>query len=660
MYRTVLAVLGCLVAAHIAAAQEEATGMTFHVSKLGDNSDGSSWATAFHTIQAGLDAVPDDKGGHRVLVRPDTYMEANLYVAHKGAEGAYNELVGDFDGRLGSGTTGWVVMDAGDPGKGFKSYDWWGTIKSYKKGWSAEHKQESHSAITWDRWRLKHLYATGGDGGIFFDGVDNVEPFSVVVEDCVSIGRAFGGGVASVLSRPDEPITFRRCTLWALDEWGDTSGAYIRVENEAMPDRPDALLEDCTLAGPQCSFKASNYGFHTYTRAHLKRCRLITLNFSQPHGTPSDGVIQCVQNGKYLHVDLEDTTMMGFKIFGVKVDKDTTGDIAYTTKGAVNAYVQYTQDVPKGMHRLSSWPVEVFNTILPPMPKPAPVLTTGEMVHKDMCELSPIMWKDRLCHMECHRPGQGGTPADYYLLLRDAETGDELARFAEGHGLASCHVQDGVFYAFASRFEDGNWNDVTLFKSADLETWETRVAVQQDPGEHLFNSSVCEGPDGFVMAYETNDPTYPAFTTKFATSPDLEDWTKKPSAVFGTDRYTACPCIRYVNGFYYVMYLERRSPRHFFETYINRSSDLATWELSAANPVLSPTSIDDGINASDPDIVEFGGKTYVYYAVGDQLTWMNFKRAEFAGTMQQFYEQWYASPGIRDIGDLASHKARAK
>ena len=268
MHKLVLVALGCLVTAHAAVAQGEATGMTFYVSKLGDNSDGSSWATAFTTIQAGLDAVPDDTGGHRIAVRPDTYMEANLYVAYKGAEGAYNELIGDFDGTLGSGATGWVVMDAGDPQKGFKSYDWWGSIKSYKKGWSADHTQESYSAITWDRWRLKYLYATGGDGGLFFDGVDNVEPFSVVVEDCVSIGRAFGGGVASVLSRPDEPITFRRCTLWALDEWGDTSAAYIRVENEAMPDRPDAVLEDCTLAGPQCSFRRATMA-STPTRARI-------------------------------------------------------------------------------------------------------------------------------------------------------------------------------------------------------------------------------------------------------------------------------------------------------------------------------------------------------------------------------------------------------
>ena len=109
-------------------------GTRIYVSKSGNNSDGSSWKKAYHTIQAALSAVPDDKGGHMIIVRPDTYVEANLSPAYKGAQAAYNLLIGDFDGRLGSGATGRIVIDAGDPQKGFKSYDWWGTIRSTSKG----------------------------------------------------------------------------------------------------------------------------------------------------------------------------------------------------------------------------------------------------------------------------------------------------------------------------------------------------------------------------------------------------------------------------------------------------------------------------------------------------------------------------------------------
>ena len=245
-----------------------------YVSRLGDHTDGRSWTTAFRTIQAALDAVPDAAGGHRVLVGPDTYVEANLFPAHAGAPGAYNELVADLDGALGSGRRGQALIDCSDPGGGFKSYDWWGTLRSYKQGWSEQHTAPTFSACGWDRWRLRHLYTSGGDGGLFFDGVDQREPFTVVVEDCVGIGRAFGGGVAGLLSRSDEPIVFRRCWLWCLDWWGDAAGAYVRVENEAMPQQPDVIFEDCTLVGPDNALKSGNPGYATCTRVAVRGCRL--------------------------------------------------------------------------------------------------------------------------------------------------------------------------------------------------------------------------------------------------------------------------------------------------------------------------------------------------------------------------------------------------
>lgn len=632
-------------------AEEEALqGVMFYVSKLGDNTDGLSWRTAFTTLQAALDAVPDDKGGHTIVVRPDTYMEANLAPAHPGAAGAYNTLVGDWDGVLGSGASGWAVIDSGDPTKGFKSYDWWSTIRATQQGWSEEHKDATFSAICWDRWQLRRLYATGADAGLFWDCTNRVEPFTVVVEDCVSIGRAFGAGVASCLSRTDEPIVFRRCGLWALDWWGDTAAAYVRVENESMPDRPDVYFEDCVMASPQCALKGSNFGFHTYTRAKATRCKMVVLNFSQPVGTPSDGVIVSVQNGKYFHVDLEDSTLMGYKVFGVKVDTDSVNALGFTTTGDVKAYVQFTQPVPEGFYRLTHWPTDLFASMAPPaLTAAGPVLERRETVIRDLCEVSHVHWQGRLCRMECIRPGQGGTQADYYLLLRDAETGAELARFAEGYGLASAFVHGDTFYAFASRWEEGNWNDVTCFSSRDLKAWESTVAIVQE-NEHLFNSSVCRGPEGFAMAYESNDPAYPAFTTKFAVSPDLKTWTKVPEATFGTNRYTACPFITHANGFYYVLYLERREPRWFFETYITRSKDLKGWERSAANPVLSPAALGEGINVSDPDLIEHDGKTRLYYAAGDQLTWMNILWAEYNGPLSRFLESWYAAPGIPDGG----------
>ena len=622
-----------------------APGRVLHVSKLGDGSDGSSWSRAFTTIQAALSAVPDERGGCRIVVRPDTYLEANLYPAHRGAPGAYNELVGDFDGRLGSGARGWVVIDSGDPERGFKSYDWWGPIRAYKRGWSPAHTEETFSAIDWDRWILRRLYVAGGDGGIFFDLVDRPEPFTAVVEDCFSSGRAFGGGAANILSRPEEPTTFRRCQLWCLDWWGDAAGAYVRAEHPAPPAHADVVFEDCTLVGPDNALQAGNPGYAGYTRVRLANCRLVSLNFSQPQGKPGTGVIHSTIRGELLHVDLEDCTLMGCKVFGAG-----EGEVSYATRGDVRAYVQFQQEVPAGMLRLGRWPAEVFSTLLPE-PIPAAFRASLRVDQPDLgaiCEAAPIVWDGQLALLKCVRPASGGAAADYHLTLEDAETGRELARFGEGYSLASALVHDGSLYVFASRFAPEGWSDVTLLESSDLREWTRRVVIAQED-EHLFNSSVCAADGRFVMAYESDDARFPAFTIKFAVSSDLLEWTKLPDALFGRNRYAACPCLRYAGGWYYLLYLEHRTPAWWFETYLARSRDLKSWELCAANPILAPGA-GDGINASDPDILEYAGQTLLYYSVGDQRTWSKLKRAVYAGPLAAFFADAFGAGAVSDPG----------
>lgn len=617
-------VTACLMA--VLLAHESQAGVTLYVSRLGDNSDGQSWTTAYRTVQGALDALPDAQGGHRIIMRPDTYLEANLFPAQKGAPGAYNEFIADFDGSRGSGASGYAVIDSSDPERGLKSVDWWGPFRS----------SPDFSAIGWDRWHLQHIYVTGGDGGLFWDFPPKIEQFSIVVEDSVGIGRAFGGGVGHMLPRADEPVVFRRCQLWCLDWWGDASGAYVRAENETLQTAPDVTFEECTLVGPDNALQAGNPGYAGYSRMKLKGCRLVSLNFSQPRGKPGSGIIYSTIKGELLHVDIEDCTLMGYKVFGAG-----EGEVSYSVAGSVQAYVQYEQDMPKDIQRLGSWPVEIFQQIIPPMPPTVrPQLTREPRIREDICEVSPVVWNGRLCLMECERPASGGERNQYYLRLLDAETREELARFGEGHGLACAFVHDDTFYAFASRFENADWNDVTCFSSRDLKTWEQAVVVKQDPDEHLFNSSVCASPDGFTMAYETNDPDYPAFTIKFAASSGLKTWNKS-DAIFGTDRYTACPALRYAGGHYYLFYTEHLRPRWFFETWLARSPDLKQWTLSPHNPVLTPTGTDECIDASDPDLVEWQGKTYLYYCVGDQRTWMDLKRAWTPGPMDAFLAQWF-------------------
>jgi hypothetical protein len=343
-------------------------GKIIYVSKSGDNSDGSSWGKSFHSIQAALSAVPDDKGGHMIIIRPDTYVEANLSTAYKGAKGSYNLLVGDSDGRFGSGTTGQIIIDAGDPQKGFKSYDWWSTIRATSKGWRPEFTEQTFSSICWDRWILRNLYTSGGDAGFFWDLTDKSgEGFTVILEDCIGIGRAFGGGICYPVIRPDEPSIFRRCYFLGLDWIGDTAALLAGGWETEMPAYPHLILEDCTLVHPDNAL-AMSYASNC-VRVRLIGCRLIVLNFTQLEmGGRSTGII-CTQGhrekGK-LHVDLEDCKLAGFSVFTNGEDGKA---VSYTIKGKVQAYVQFKQPVPEGIERINLWPAELFNEMGIPRPE---------------------------------------------------------------------------------------------------------------------------------------------------------------------------------------------------------------------------------------------------------------------------------------------------
>ena len=70
-------------------------------------------------------------------------------------------------------------------------------------------------------------------------------------------------------------------------------------------------------------------------------------------------------------------------------------------------------------------------------------------------------------------------------------------------------------------------------------------------------------------------------------------------------------------------------------SFLARSKDLAAWELSPFNPILE-AGPGEGINNSDVDLFECEGKTYVYYATGDQATWGACASALYAGPMSEF------------------------
>lgn len=280
----------------------------------------------------------------------------------------------------------------------------------------------------------------------------------------------------------------------------------------------------------------------------------------------------------------------------------------------------------------------------------------------DLVEASPIVWQDRLYRFEYvrdrYKHNALGKP---YFRFVDYETGEATPPFAEGYHLGSAYTEDGVMYVYGVR----EWGEgvVRVFWSKDLKTWKMRDALELPDGWTIYNNSVCKDDKGYLMAVEIGAPPEIVghrFTIYFARSENLLDWQREPLAcVFTKERYSACPTIRYLDGWYYMVYLERLEPWYFAPQWV-RSKDLRDWELSPVNPMMQPgpadkkianpaltaeerTRIEEAknINNSDVDFCEFAGEVLISYSWGNQRGVEFLAEAVFEGTEAEFLRGWF-------------------
>ncbi|HPM79566.1 MAG TPA: hypothetical protein PLF81_02660 [Candidatus Anammoximicrobium sp.] len=254
-----------------------------------------------------------------------------------------------------------------------------------------------------------------------------------------------------------------------------------------------------------------------------------------------------------------------------------------------------------------------------------------------------------LNHRDDTKYNTDGYAKSMYLYLQDLSSGREIVRFGEGHSFVSAFVNGPELNVFASEGTNRDWfQSIYRFSSTDLKTWKRELAIAKEGNEHLFNCSVCRDEQGFLMAYESNQPVQ--FCFKFARSKDLARWEKVPGLVFTGEKneYSACPVIRFFAPYYYVIYLHAAIPGHNgWVSFLARSADLADWELSPMNPILE-AGPGEGVNNSDVDLFEWEGHTYVYYATGDQATWGSIRVAMYLGPMKSFYESCFP-PGVSTV-----------
>ena len=278
-----------------------------------------------------------------------------------------------------------------------------------------------------------------------------------------------------------------------------------------------------------------------------------------------------------------------------------------------------------------------------------------------MVETTPVVFKDRLYRFEYVRDNyHANKPRVSFFRFIDVATDQATPAFAQGCHLGCALVEGTTAYAFG--VDKWGGSKITVFWSKNLENWESQLGLDL-VGWGLYNASVCKADSRYVMAVEVGAPKEVVgvpFTIFFAESRDLHTWKLLPQeCVYSKEKYTACPALRYIDGYFYMIYLETR-PGPTYETHIIRSKDLKSWESSKLNPVLAFSNDDKkianpkltpeqqkaiaqakDINNSDLDLCEFQGKTIIYYSWGNQQGTEFLAEAVYEGTLASFVRGYF-------------------
>ena len=148
--------------------------------------------------------------------------------------------------------------------------------------------------------------------------------------------------------------------------------------------------------------------------------------------------------------------------------------------------------------------------------------------------------------------------------------------------------------------------------------------------EKIFNSNITYNSTTgtYIIAYEVQDTVSVPYTIYFLQSKDGVSWHPVNGAVFGKDVYVACPTLRYVDHYYYLLYgrwsivipIDQAAPT--YTTRVARSTDLIHWQTQHP-ALLVPDRKDEGLCTADADLAEYSGDTYILYSIGDQTTWVS-------------------------------------
>ncbi|OHB53704.1 MAG: hypothetical protein A2Y12_15140 [Planctomycetes bacterium GWF2_42_9] len=303
--------------------------------------------------------------------------------------------------------------------------------------------------------------------------------------------------------------------------------------------------------------------------------------------------------------------------------------------------------------------------------------------------ICPFVFNGRLYRLEHRLPQYYGvrisdcaSDAEFFGHARacivDHETGEMVAEpNTRGFVMPNVFVDGQTVYVLATDFMTPSppyGRTVRVWATKDLKKWEQWTALKLLKEWMVGSVSVCKKGDEFYMAMEVTGPVEEVgvgFTARFAKSKDMKNWELLGDEyVYGKER-SVCPhFLRYLDGFFYLFYLEsgKWEGGSGYVTNVARSRDLVNWQESVFNPVLCPSEEDKQIankrltadkqayvknggrlgqahiNNSDMEFTEHNGRVIIGYMCGAQTLEYGFiAEAVYEGTEAQFLRAWFPS-----------------
>lgn len=301
-----------------------------------------------------------------------------------------------------------------------------------------------------------------------------------------------------------------------------------------------------------------------------------------------------------------------------------------------------------------------------------PSITKLGTVDIYIVESNPVVFKGRLYRFEYIRHDKNGRhyrfnqTGDSYFRFVDVENGELSEPFGHGLHMGNAFVWQDRIHVTAVE----GWGKSRFYQleSDDMKHWTPPRIILENPLWEGYNTSLCRDRDGFMLTFELGAPAElvgEPFTMFFAHSKDLKNWEYLPDAVFGREKYTGGPMLRYFGGWYYFFYLDGSYEKGFLQS-VARSKDLRNWEYTPFHPVMdyadddrkikgtfSPEELELirsalDVNNSDMDMCEWKNGLYIVYSWGNQrgTEFLAEARAEYSE--QEFCEGFF-EPAYRAL-----------